>query len=196
MSLSGTRFTSGSTAGDLDSYWSAGATENPEVSRHRVTTLARRFRTVVVDEAHCSSDWGHDFRPDFGDPNVDAELGSDVPVLATTATANDRVVDDVAAQLGVGGRTHWCCAVGSIVSRFAVVGGSGRRWCTAYGLAGRDLDSLPGSGIVYTLTVAQAHDVAALLRERGHEVAAYTGSTETAEREQLESDLLSNRVKR
>ena len=59
----------------------------------------------------------------------------------------------------------------------------------------RTLDSLPGSGIIYTLTVAQAHDVAALLRERGHEVAAYTGSTEAAEREQLEADLLANRVK-
>ena len=57
------------------------------------------------------------------------------------------------------------------------------------------IDSLPGSGIVYTLTVAQAHDVAALLREQGHEVAAYTGSTEAAEREQLEADLLANRVK-
>ena len=57
------------------------------------------------------------------------------------------------------------------------------------------LESLPGSGIVYTLTVAQAHDVAALLRERGHRVAAYTGATETAEREQLEADLLANRVK-
>lgn len=57
------------------------------------------------------------------------------------------------------------------------------------------IDSLPGSGIVYTLTVAQAHDVASLLREQGHDVAAYTGSTEAAEREQLEADLLANRVK-
>src|SRR5690606_5217530 len=57
------------------------------------------------------------------------------------------------------------------------------------------LGSLPGSGIVYTLTVAQAHDVAAVLREQGHEVAAYTGATEAAEREQLEADLLANRVK-
>ena len=57
------------------------------------------------------------------------------------------------------------------------------------------LDSLPGSGIIYTLTVAQARDVAALLRERGHRVAAYTGATETTEREQLEADLLANRVK-
>jgi ATP-dependent DNA helicase RecQ len=54
---------------------------------------------------------------------------------------------------------------------------------------------MPGSGIVYTLTVSQAHDIAALLREQGHTVASYTGSTETAEREQLEADLLNNRVK-
>lgn len=54
---------------------------------------------------------------------------------------------------------------------------------------------MPGSGIIYTLTVAQAQDVAALLAERGHKVAAYTGSTDAGEREQLEADLLDNRVK-
>ena len=57
------------------------------------------------------------------------------------------------------------------------------------------MDSLPGSGIIYTLTVSQAHDIATLLRERGYQVGAYTGSTEAAEREQLEADLLANRVK-
>lgn len=90
--------------------------------------------------------------------------------------------------------TPWCCAVGWTASRCAC------RWCTpgpaqrAAWLAAH-LDSLPGSGIVYTLTVSQAHDIAALLREQGHTVASYTGSTETAEREQLEADLLGNRVK-
>ena len=92
-------------------------------------------------------------------------------------------------------RTPSCCAAGWTASR------CGCRWSRrairpqrAAWLAAH-IDSLPGSGIVYTLTVAQAHDVASLLREQGHQVAAYTGSTEAAEREQLEADLLANRVK-
>lgn len=154
---------------------------------------------MVVDEAHCVSDWGHDFRPDYRRiRTLIADLGVDVPVLATTATANDRVVDDVAAQLGVGGSEAGSTLVlrGGLDReslRLSVVnaGNPAQRaaWLAAH------LDSLPGSGIVYTLTVAQAHDVAALLREQGHPVAAYTGSTEAAEREQLEADLLANRVK-
>ena len=91
--------------------------------------------------------------------------------------------------------TPWCCAAGWTASR------CGCRWSrratrrsARLGLPHTSI-RCPGSGIVYTLTVAQAHDVAALLREQGHEVAAYTGSTEAAEREQLEADLLANRVK-
>lgn len=169
---------------------------NPDFRDNVLPALAADAGLVVVDEAHCVSDWGHDFRPDYRRiRTLIGELGSDIPVLATTATANDRVVNDVAAQLGVGGR-------GTVVLRggldreslrLAVVhaGNPAQRaaWIAA------QLDSLPGSGIVYTLTVAQAHDVAALLREQGHQVAAYTGSTDTSEREQLEADLLNNRVK-
>jgi ATP-dependent DNA helicase RecQ len=177
---------------------------NPEFRDTVLPALAADAGLVVVDEAHCVSDWGHDFRPDYRRiRTLIAELGSDVPVLATTATANDRVVNDVAAQLGVGragnvaggGRDTLVLRGGldreSLRLSVVHAGGGAQRmaWLAEH------LASLPGSGIVYTLTVAQAHDVAALLRERGHEVAAYTGSTETAEREQLEADLLDNRVK-
>ncbi|MGB0971243.1 MAG: RecQ family ATP-dependent DNA helicase [Mycobacterium sp.] len=173
---------------------------NPEFRDEVLPALARDAGLVVVDEAHCVSDWGHDFRPDYRRiRTLIGELGSDVPVLATTATANDRVVADVATQLGVGGSD----AAGDTLVlrggldreslRLSVVnaGNPAQRatWLAAH------IDSLPGSGIVYTLTVAQAHDIAALLRERGHQVSAYTGSTEAAEREQLEADLLANRVK-
>jgi ATP-dependent DNA helicase RecQ len=177
---------------------------NPEFRDTVLPALAADAGLVVVDEAHCVSDWGHDFRPDYRRiRTLIAELGSDVPVLATTATANDRVVNDVAAQLGVGragnvaggGRDTLVLRGGldreSLRLSVVHAGGGAQRmaWLAEH------LASLPGSGIVYTLTVAQAHDVAALLREHGHEVAAYTGSTETAEREQLEADLLDNRVK-
>ncbi|MBX7431353.1 RecQ family ATP-dependent DNA helicase [Mycobacterium sp. Y57] len=169
---------------------------NPDFRDNVLPALAADAGLVVVDEAHCVSDWGHDFRPDYRRiRSLIADLGADIPVLATTATANDRVVDDVAAQLGVGGRDTVVLRGGldreSLRLSVVQAGTTAQRaaWIAA------QLDSLPGSGIIYTLTVAAAHDVAALLRDRGHAVAAYTGATETAEREALEADLLANRVK-
>ncbi len=194
-------------AGDLDVLLvSPERLNNPDFRDAVLPALAADAGLVVVDEAHCVSDWGHDFRPDYRRiRTLIGELGSGIPVLATTATANDRVVQDVAAQLGVGGADKVPGGgddKGTLVLRggldreslrLSVVhaGGPAQRaaWLAAH------LDSLPGSGIVYTLTVSQAHDIAALLREQGHTVASYTGSTEAAEREQLEADLLNNRVK-
>ncbi len=169
---------------------------NPDFRDNVLPSLASDAGLVVVDEAHCVSDWGHDFRPDYRRiRTLIAELGADIPVLATTATANDRVVNDVATQLGVGGRDTLVLRGGldreSLRLSVVYAGNPAQRaaWIAA------QLDSLPGSGIVYTLTVAQAQDVAALLRDQGHPVAAYTGATDTTEREQLEADLLDNRVK-
>ena len=172
---------------------------NPDFRDNVLPSLAADAGLVVVDEAHCVSDWGHDFRPDYRRiRTLIAELGSDIPVLATTATANDRVVHDVATQLGVGDND----GQNTLVLRGGLDRESLRLSVISAGTATQraawiaaQLDSLPGSGIIYTLTVAQAHDVAALLREQGHAVASYTGLTDTAEREQLEADLLANRVK-
>lgn len=183
--------------GDLDVLLvSPERLNNPDFRDQVLPALANDAGLVVVDEAHCVSDWGHDFRPDYRRiRTLVGELGEGIPVLATTATANDRVVSDVASQLGVGGRDTLVLRGGldRASLRLSVVkaGNPAQRaaWIATH------LDSLPGSGIIYTLTVAQAHDVAALLRDRGHAVAAYTGSTEAAEREVLEGDLLANRVK-
>jgi ATP-dependent DNA helicase RecQ len=183
--------------GDLDVLLvSPERLNNPDFRDSVLPSLAADAGLVVIDEAHCVSDWGHDFRPDYRRiRTLIAELGSDIPVLATTATANDRVVTDIAEQLGVGGRDTVVLRGGldrqSLRLSVVQAGGGAQRaaWIAA------QLDSLPGSGIIYTLTVAQANDVAALLRDSGHQVAAYTGATETAEREQLEADLLGNRVK-
>lgn len=187
--------------GDLDVLLvSPERLNNPDFRDDVLPALARDAGLVVIDEAHCVSDWGHDFRPDYRRiRTLIGELGSGIPVLATTATANDRVVDDVRSQLGVGGGEAGGDALvlrGGLDReslRLSVVkaGNPAQRaaWLAAH------LDTLPGSGIIYTLTVAQANDVAAMLRERGHEIAAYTGATEAAEREQLEGDLLANRVK-
>ncbi len=193
-------------AGELDVLLvSPERLNNPEFRDSVLPALAADAGLVVVDEAHCVSDWGHDFRPDYRRiRTLVAELGADVPVLATTATANDRVVDDVAAQLGVGAadRTHLSGGADTLVLRggldreslrLSVVQIPSAAQRVAW-IAGH-LDSLQGSGIIYTLTVAGARDLATLLRDMGHHVAAYTGATDPAEREQLESDLLANRVK-
>lgn len=184
-------------SGDLDVLLvSPERLNNPDFRDEVLPALARDAGLVVVDEAHCVSDWGHDFRPDYRRiRTLIAELGADVPVLATTATANDRVVADVVTQLGVGGGDTLVLRGGLDREslRLSVVSAGTPAQRAAW--LGAHIDSLPGSGIVYTLTVSQAHDVATLLRERGFPVAAYTGSTETAEREQLEADLLGNRVK-
>ncbi|BBY86510.1 ATP-dependent DNA helicase RecQ [Mycolicibacterium tokaiense] len=183
--------------GDLDVLLvSPERLNNPDFRDTVLPALAADAGLVVIDEAHCVSDWGHDFRPDYRRiRTLIAELGSDIPVLATTATANNRVVTDIADQLGVGGRETLVLRGGldrqSLRLSVVNAGGGAQRaaWIAA------QLHSLPGSGIIYTLTVAQAHDVATLLREGGHQVASYTGATEAAEREQLEADLLANRVK-
>jgi len=168
---------------------------NPTFRENQLPTLIDRMGMLVVDEAHCISDWGHDFRPDYRRlARLIESLGPEVPVLATTATANARVVDDVAAQLG--GPDEVLTLRGSLARESLRLGcltlpSAKERlgWLIAH------LGDLPGSGIVYTLTVSAAEDTARLLREAGYEVRAYTGRTDPEEREQLEQALKDNQVK-
>ncbi|WP_194785994.1 RecQ family ATP-dependent DNA helicase [Actinomyces haliotis] len=174
---------------------------NPVFRDEVLPHLASDAGLVVIDEAHCISDWGHDFRPDYRRiRTLLAELPPATPVLATTATANKRVTDDVAEQLA--GR-----AMGHEAPEVLVLRGTLEReslhlgvrtlpdaatrlaWLTDY------LRSQPGSGIVYCLTVSAAGEVAQRLREAGLQVATYTGQTDPAERERLEVSLKENRVK-
>jgi ATP-dependent DNA helicase RecQ len=173
---------------------------NPAFRDQQLPTLIARAGLLVVDEAHCISDWGHDFRPDYRRlRELIARLPADIPVLATTATANSRVVADVAEQLG--------SSEGSPGSPVVTIRGPLARASLRLGVLSlpdstarlawvlSHLAELPGSGIIYALTVSAAEDTARLLREAGHEVHAYTGRTDTAEREQLEQRLKSNDVK-
>ncbi|NUR73104.1 MAG: DEAD/DEAH box helicase [Hamadaea sp.] len=166
---------------------------NPDFRDTVLPKLAATAGLLVIDEAHCVSDWGHDFRPDYRRlRTLLGELPGGVPVLATTATANGRVSADVAEQLGTDvlvlrgplGRDSLRLSVLSLPSAAHRLG-----WLADH------LDGLPGSGIIYTLTVAGAGETAEFLRSRGYAAAVYTGQAEDGERRQAEQDLLDNKVK-
>ncbi|MFJ5215136.1 RecQ family ATP-dependent DNA helicase [Streptomyces sp. NPDC088354] len=170
---------------------------NPDFRDQVLPKLAATTGLLVVDEAHCISDWGHDFRPDYRRlRTMLADLPPGVPVLATTATANARVTADVAEQLGTGDHEGALILRGPL-DRESLSLGVLPLPDAAHRLAwlADHLGELPGSGIIYTLTVAAAEEVAAFLRQRGHEVAAYTGRTEDADRRVAEAALLRNEVK-
>jgi len=173
---------------------------NPDFRDLVLPDLAAGAGLVVVDEAHCISDWGHDFRPDYRRiRTLLAQLPAGTPVLATTATANERVTADVAEQLSISGSR----ALGDVL----VLRGSLDRESLHLGVLQlptsvqrvawlvEHLGSFSGSGIIYCLTVSATQDVAGLLRTHGHDVRAYSGQTEQSERLAAEDDLLNNRVK-
>ncbi len=176
---------------------------NPGFRDDVLPRLAATCGLLVVDEAHCISDWGHDFRPDYRRlRTLLAELPSGIPVLATTATANARVTDDVAEQLGVHADGSADAADAVLVQRGTLDRESLRLGVVQLKTPQQRLAWLadhlaeqPGSGIVYCLTVAATQEVAGYLRERGLEVAAYSGQTEADERHGLEQALVDGRVK-
>src|SRR5687768_16088249 len=174
---------------------------NPGFRDEVLPRLAATCGLLVVDEAHCISDWGHDFRPDYRRlRTLLAELPSGIPVLATTATANARVTDDVAEQLGVhadGSTSDAVLVQRGTLDRESLRLGVVRLTTPEQRLAwlADHLAEQPGSGIVYCLTVAATQEVAGYLRERGLEVAAYSGQTDPDERHALEQALVEGRVK-
>src|SRR3954454_10575041 len=170
---------------------------NPQFREAMLPLFAERVGLVVVDEAHCISDWGHDFRPDYRRiADVLDRLPEGVAVLGTTATANDRVVADVAEQLGRGAaeplRTYRG-PLGRASLRLEVVelpGPADRlAWLATW------LPQLEGSGIVYTLTKRDAETVAGWLTSRGIAAEAYSGEVDTERRVAVEDRLLRNEVK-
>ena len=191
-------------AGEVDVLLVSPERLNNPVFRDEVLPhLAVSAALVVIDEAHCISDWGHDFRPDYRRiGTLLAGLPPRTPVLATTATANSRVSTDVAEQLGAsleeaGSGGEQVLVLRGTLERSSLHLGvrmlpdaaSRLAWLAAY------ISRTPGSGIVYCLTVSAAMEVAEHLRTAGVEVAAYTGQTDAAERERLEEDLKANRVR-
>jgi ATP-dependent DNA helicase RecQ len=171
---------------------------NPRFRDEQLPVLRERMGLLVVDEAHCISDWGHDFRPDYRRlADLIASMPDGVPVLATTATANARVVTDVAEQLGKDATADDVLTLRGSLARTSLRLGSltlptSRErlgWLLSH------LADLPGSGIIYTLTVSGAEDTARLLAEAGHAVHAYTGRTDPDERIRLEEALKNDELK-
>ena len=169
---------------------------NPRFAE-RLPRLLAACGLLVIDEAHCVSDWGFDFRPDYQRlTRTLLSLSPGTPVLATTATANERVTADVARQLAAAAPdgAETVTLRGSLARsslRLAVVPELSP--LERYAWVAEALKSLPGSGIVYVLTVAEADRVAGFLTEQGLDVAAYTGQTEN--RTELEDRLRDNGVK-
>src|SRR3954468_20782956 len=167
--------------------------------RFRDTMLplfAERVGLLVIDEAHCVSDWGHDFRPDYRRIREALErLRPDAAVLCTTATANDRVVADVVEQLSAGGgelRTYRGQLARSSL-RLEVVNLPSQAERLAW--LARWLPEFPGSGIVYCLTKRDTESVAEWLKGKGIAAIAYSGETDDAQRIEAEQRLLANDVK-
>jgi ATP-dependent DNA helicase RecQ len=166
---------------------------NPYFLRSTLPSIERGIGMLVIDEAHCISDWGHDFRPDYRRiVSIVNRLPSTVPVLATTATANDRVVRDVESQLG-----DRVSVVRGPLARESLRLQTIRLPAAEERLAwlAQHLPALPGSGIVYTLTVRDAELVSDWLASRGIDAPAYHGGMAADQRAPLEDALRSNRVK-
>ena len=172
---------------------------NDEFVEKVLLPVASRIGLLVVDEAHCISDWGHDFRPDYRRlVRVLQRMPGSVPILGTTATANDRVVEDVRAQLG-----DFAIQRGNLVRRTLALQKM-RLPSQVERLAwlAEHIDSLPGTGIIYTLTRRDANLVEKWLRNHGISARAYYSGVRrddfedsNAYRLHLEKKLLRNEIK-
>lgn len=154
--------------------------------------VAGRIALLVIDEAHCISDWGHDFRPHYRLlERIVRALPANLRLLCTTATANNRVMDDLRNVLG----PKLEVSRGDL-NRPSLLLQTIRIPSQAERLAwlAERLPAIPGHGIIYTLTVRDAEQVAAWLKSRGLNVEAYTGETGEG-RAELEEALQENRVK-
>jgi ATP-dependent DNA helicase RecQ len=166
---------------------------NEDFAGRLLPMIQRTIGMFVVDEAHCISDWGHEFVPDYRRiGRLLPLLGPSVPVLGTTATANDRVVEDVAKQLGDdvalirGPLARDTLHLDAIPLRDQA---ERLAWLAEH------LPEMPGAGIVYCLTVADTQRVSGWLRGRGIDARPYSADIAPEEREALEGDLLENRLK-
>jgi ATP-dependent DNA helicase RecQ len=148
---------------------------------------------IVIDEAHCISDWGFDFRPDYQRLAKSlVGVGANTPVLATTATANTRVTLDVAEQLGA----HTVTFRGSLArSSLKLSAIPNLTAIERYAWVAEAMRSIDGAGIIYTLTIAETERLAGFLQSQGFAVEAYSGALDPSAREAIEDQLRRNELK-
>ena len=158
----------------------------------RLGDLLARVGLIVIDEAHCISDWGFDFRPDYQRLARALLSTPNASVLATTATANERVTKDVSDQLGSNTVTYRGTLARTSLTLSVVPGLSPLE---RYAWIADALEQLPGSGIIYVLTVAEADKLAAFLASCGYNVDAYTGQLDGDSRVAIEDRLRHNEIK-
>jgi len=166
---------------------------NDQFRQHVLTRIAQRVGLFVVDEAHCISDWGHDFRPDYRRiVRILQAMPPNIPVLATTATANNRVVSDVVDQIGKGLQVVWgpLGRASLLLQTLDLPNRSQRLPWLAH-----TIPQLPGSGIVYTRTKRDADRVAEWLVHKGIRADAYHADRGVEDRIELEEKLQHNRLK-
>ena len=171
---------------------------NDDFRRNILANMANNIGLFVIDEAHCISDWGHDFRPDYRRiVRVLQAIPSNVPVLATTATANDRVVNDVKSQLG----ENIILQRGSLVRKSLKLQNVNMSSPAArMAWLAQTIPSLPGSGIIYTLTQRDAERVTEWLQINEINAKAYHADISDRRdggsvKEELEQQLLNNEIK-
>ena len=164
---------------------------NDDFSENVLPDMATRVAALIIDEAHCISDWGHDFRPDYRRiERISQTLPGNIRLLGTTATANNRVMDDLKEVLGPDIRIlRGDLARPSLLLQTINLPSQSER----LGWLAERLSTVPGSGIIYTLTIRDAGQVTEWLRSQGLNVQSYTGRSNN--REELEQTLLENRVK-
>lgn len=161
--------------------------------------IADRIGLMVIDEAHCISDWGHDFRPDYRRiVNILRFLPANTPVLGTTATANTRVVDDIQAQFGNINIIRGALTRDSLALQNLIMPDQASRlaWLA------QTIPTLAGTGIVYALTQRDSEQVARWLRANGIDAASYHSDVAHPDfgnsdqyRQHLEDELLANKLK-
>lgn len=166
---------------------------NEDFKKELVTGLAAKIGMFVVDEAHCISDWGHDFRPDYRRiVELINLLPKNVPVLATTATANDRVVNDIKSQLG----DNLVVSRGSLIRESIAI--------QTVRLDTREerlvwiqnhVKEMPGSGIVYCLTINDCKLVDKWLKSKGISSEAYYSDVPTEEKNVIVDKFYKNEIK-
>ncbi|HET9662171.1 MAG TPA: RecQ family ATP-dependent DNA helicase [Thermomicrobiales bacterium] len=166
---------------------------NPDFRKRELPRLQSGIGMLVIDEAHCISDWGHDFRPDYRRiVQIVNAMPASLPVLATTATANDRVVTDIQEQLGQrlkvlrGGLERDSLRLQTIElpsqsQRLA--------WLATH------LPQMPGAGVIYCLTVRDTELVSRFLQQEGIDAPAYHGELDAEVRIDLEQKLIANEIK-